>query len=91
MTEREQHVVSFIMRQMLDIVSPSNFIATNPEVAGATLHEGGANLVRGMQHFLEDWERTVSGKPAVGAEDFVPGREVATTPGRWCSAPICWS
>ena len=82
MTEREQHVVSFIMRQMLDIVSPSNFIATNPEVAEKTLREGGANLARGMQHFLEDWERTVQGKPAVGAEDFVPGRDVATTPGR---------
>jgi len=82
MTEREQHVVSFIMRQMLDIVSPSNFIATNPEVAEKTLREGGANLARGMQHFLEDWERTVQGKPAAGAEDFVLGRDVATTPGR---------
>jgi polyhydroxyalkanoate synthase len=81
MTEREQHVVSFIIRQMLDIVSPSNFIATNPEVTGVTLREGGANLARGMQHFLEDWDRAVSGKPAVGAEDFVPGRDVATTPG----------
>ncbi len=82
MTEREQHVVSFIIRQMLDIVSPSNFVATNPEVAAKTVHEGGANLSRGMQHFLEDWERTVQGKPAAGAEDFVPGRDVATTPGK---------
>ena len=82
LTEHEEHVVSFVMRQMLDIVSPSNFIATNPEVAETTMREGGANLARGMQHFLEDWERMVAGKPPVGAEEFVPGRDVATTPGR---------
>ena len=81
-SEREEHVVSFVTRQMLDMVSPANFIATNPEVADATLREGGANLARGMQHFLEDWERAVSGKPPVGAEDFLPGREVATTRGK---------
>ncbi|MCF3974688.1 PHA/PHB synthase family protein [Paracoccus salsus] len=81
-TESDENVVSFATRQMLDMVSPSNFIATNPEVAEATLHEGGANLMRGMQHFLEDWERAISGKPAVGTEDYIPGRDVATTPGK---------
>ncbi|HMB12398.1 MAG TPA: alpha/beta fold hydrolase, partial [Roseovarius sp.] len=81
-TERDEHVVSFVTRQMLDMASPSNFIATNPEVAQATLDEGGGNLMRGMQNFLEDWERAVSGKPAVGAEEFLPGRDVATTPGK---------
>lgn len=81
-TEREAHVVSFLMRQMLDMVSPSNFVPTNPEVVDATLREGGANLVRGLQHFLEDWERAVSGKPAVGAEKYLPGRDVATTAGK---------
>ncbi|MCZ0813077.1 MAG: PHA/PHB synthase family protein [Pseudomonadota bacterium] len=81
-TEREEHVVSFVTRQMLDMVSPSNFIPTNPKVASATLDEGGGNLMRGMQNFLEDWERAVSGKPSVGAEEFVPGRDVATTPGK---------
>ncbi len=81
-TEREAHVVSFLMRQMLDMVSPSNFVPTNPEVVDATLREGGTNLVRGLQHFLEDWERAVSGKPAVGAEKYLPGRDVAITPGK---------
>lgn len=81
-TERDEHVVSFVTRQMLDIASPSNFIATNPEVVDATLQESGGNLVNGMQNFLEDWERAVSGKSSVGAEDFVPGRDVATTPGK---------
>ena len=74
--------LSFISRQMLDMVSPSNFVATNPEVAQATLREGGGNLVRGFQNFLEDWERAISGKLPVGTEDYLPGRDVATTPGK---------
>jgi polyhydroxyalkanoate synthase len=81
-TEHEENVISFVTRQMLDMVSPSNFIATNPEVADATLREGGVNLVRGMQNFLEDWERAISGKPAVGTENYLPGRDVAITPGK---------
>jgi polyhydroxyalkanoate synthase len=79
---REEQVVSFVTRQMLDMMSPSNFVATNPEVAQATMQEGGANLVRGYQNFLEDWERAISGKLPVGTEDYLPGRDVATTPGK---------
>src|SRR6056297_452961 len=80
--DHDQRVVSFVTRQMLDLFSPSNFIATNPELAATTRKEGGANLVRGAQNFLEDWERTLSGKLPVGTEDYLPGRDVATTPGK---------
>ena len=81
-TAREEQVVSFISRQMLDLISPSNFPTANPEVMEAAFREGGANFVRGFQNFLEDWERAVSGKPPVGTEAFRPGKEVATTPGK---------
>jgi polyhydroxyalkanoate synthase subunit PhaC len=82
LSAREEQVVSFVSRQMLDTVSPANFVMTNPEVAAATWREGGANLARGMQHFLEDWERAISGKGPVGTEDFRPGRDVAITEGQ---------
>ncbi|WP_371038636.1 PHA/PHB synthase family protein [Rhodosalinus sp. FB01] len=81
-TPRQEQVVSFVTRQILDMMSPSNFVATNPEVAAATFREGGANLVRGAEHFLEDWERAISGKLPVGTEDYLPGRDVAVTPGK---------
>ncbi len=81
-SDREEQVVSFISRQMLDMISPSNFVATNPEVAATTMREGGMNLVRGMQNALEDWERAISGKLPVGTEAYLPGRDVATTPGK---------
>jgi len=77
-----EQVVEFVARQVLDVFSPTNFLPTNPEVLRATVQEGGANLQRGLSNLLEDWERAVAGRPPVGAEEFVPGRNVAVTPGK---------
>jgi polyhydroxyalkanoate synthase len=77
-----EQVVEFVARQLLDVVSPSNFLPTNPEILNATLEEGGANLQRGFSNLLEDWERAVAGRKPVGAENFAPGRDVAVTPGK---------
>jgi polyhydroxyalkanoate synthase len=76
-----EQVVAFMTRQLLDIVSPVNFIATNPEVLAATLREGGQNLVRGAMNFRADWERAIGSKPPIGAEEFQPGEQVAVTKG----------
>jgi polyhydroxyalkanoate synthase len=75
-------VVAFVARQLLDMVSPSNSPLTNPEIAAATLREGGMNLVRGAQNLFEDWQRAVAGKRPLGADDYLPGRDVAVTPGK---------
>jgi poly[(R)-3-hydroxyalkanoate] polymerase subunit PhaC len=80
-SRHHQAVVEFTTRQLLDLLSPSNFPATNPEVLDATLREGGANLVRGWFNLLEDLTRSWSGREPVGAEAFRPGETVALTPG----------
>ena len=77
-----EQVVSFVMRQLLDAVSPVNFIATNPEVLETTIREGGQNLVHGAINFFADWERAAGGKPPLGAEAFQPGQNVAVTKGQ---------
>jgi polyhydroxyalkanoate synthase len=82
LSKQHEKMVEFATRQILDTVSPSNFLLTNPELLQHTLREGGANLVRGWQNFMEDWERAVSGKKQAGADQFVPGRDVAVTPGK---------
>jgi poly[(R)-3-hydroxyalkanoate] polymerase subunit PhaC len=82
LSKRHERMVSFAARQLLDMMSPSNFLPTNPEVLQHTLREGGGNLVRGWQNFVQDWERAVSGKKPVGAEDFAVGSDVAVTPGK---------
>ncbi len=81
-TKQHENVVEFATRQLLDMVSPSNFLATNPELIEITLRQGGMNLVRGAQNFWEDWERAVSGKKPAGAETYQVGRDVAVTPGK---------
>jgi polyhydroxyalkanoate synthase len=81
-TKPHERQVEFAARQILDIFSPANFIATNPEVLHKTLSEGGQNLVRGMQNLFEDWARTASGRPPVGTEAFKVGENLAATPGK---------
>ena len=81
-THQHERAVSFAARQILDMVSPSNFVATNPVVLNRTIADGGANLVRGAMNFLEDWERAQSGRGPVGAEQFKIGENIAATPGQ---------
>jgi len=76
-----EDIVAFASRQVLDLIAPSNFLATNPEVITATLRDGGANLVRGAMNALEDWERAIAGKRPVGVDAFRAGRNVACTAG----------
>lgn len=77
-----EEVVSFASRQFLDVFSPANNPLTNPEVLARTTRTGGMNFVQGWQNWLEDNSRKATGQPPVGAEDFVPGRDVAVTPGK---------
>jgi len=81
-TKRDENVVAFATRQFLDVLSPSNFLLTNPEVLERTRAEAGMNFVRGAQNLVEDWDRAVSGRPPVGAEQFEVGNNVAATPGK---------
>ncbi len=74
----------FYLRQIAGAVSPSNFIATNPELIRETLRESGDNLVRGMQMFAEDVEAG-KGQLKIRQSDpskFELGVNMATTPGK---------
>jgi polyhydroxyalkanoate synthase len=81
-SKSHEDMVEFTSRQILDMVAPSNFPLTNPEVLFRTASTGGRNLVEGFQNFLEDAERAAAGKRPVGADSFVVGRDVAKTPGK---------
>jgi polyhydroxyalkanoate synthase subunit PhaC len=81
-SRHHERVVSFGARQLLDVVSPSNFPWSNPEVLEATAAQGGGNLVRGARLFAEDWQRLLTGAGPVGTEAFTPGQSVAITPGK---------
>jgi polyhydroxyalkanoate synthase len=73
-----QRIVSFTLRQWLDLISPSNVPWLNPEVIAATRATGGANLVAGMKNFVRDR----NGGDDTAREGFTVGGNVACTPGR---------
>jgi len=81
-TPQHENEVTFGVRQMLDVFSPSNSPLTNPEVLAKTFSEGGMNLVRGWQNFIEDTTRASSGQRPVGLEAFEVGKTLATAPGK---------
>lgn len=77
-----EDVVTFITRQLLDIVSPSNFVPTNPELLRRTAESAGGNLVKGSLNWRDDWDRLQAGRPPAGVEAFRVGEQVAITPGK---------
>jgi polyhydroxyalkanoate synthase len=81
-TPHHEHIVDFLTRQWLDVFSPSNYVATNPEVWARTAATGGMNLARGFTNALEDLERYAAGRADAGGERYAPGKTVALTPGK---------
>jgi polyhydroxyalkanoate synthase len=78
---RNEAIVEFSLRQVLDMLAPSNFAATNPEVLQKTFRSGGENFVFGWQNWYSDLMRSLSaGKPV--DQQFVVGETVATSPGK---------
>lgn len=73
-----ERVVAFMARQMLDMVSPSNFVATNPQVLTRAFTTGGLSLVRGAANYAHDLAALSHGLPPL---EFKVGRDVAVTPG----------
>lgn len=81
-TRHHEDMVSFAARQWLDLVSPSNFVSTNPVALARTAETFGGNLWTGALHALDDALRDAADLPPPGAERFRPGVDVAVTPGR---------
>lgn len=81
-SRHHENVVSFAAKQMLDVFSPSNNPLTNPEVIARAWQTGGMNLIKGGQNWLEDVAGLINRAPPQGTEDFIPGRDVAVTPGK---------
>jgi polyhydroxyalkanoate synthase len=77
-----EEVVSFVARQLLDVISPSNLPLTNPQVIAKTLETGGANLFQGAKNWFEDVCRMATRRPPVGTENYRVGIDVAVTPGK---------
>ena len=81
-SRHHEEVVSFTARQWLDMLSPSNFLALNPQVLRETFGSAGGNLASGLGNWWRDAVAVAAeGKPR-GVEAFRPGQGVALTPGK---------
>ncbi len=81
-TKSHQDIVAFTMRQVLDVMSPSNLPWLNPEVLQATWDSGGRNLLDGLANLAADVRRGVTGEAAPEMADFQVGRTLAVTHGQ---------
>jgi polyhydroxyalkanoate synthase len=75
---------AFYLKQVTSALSPSNFLATNPELLRTTLAESGENLVRGLHMMAEDIEAG-HGHLRIRQSDaakFKLGVNLAVTPGK---------
>ncbi|MBR0741460.1 polyhydroxyalkanoic acid synthase [Bradyrhizobium liaoningense] len=75
-------IVEFSVRQMLDMLAPSNFAATNPEVLEKAFQSGGENFVFGWQNWCSDLMRPLAVSRPVADAQFMVGETVATSPGK---------
>lgn len=82
MRPRSGERVGFMMRQMLDALSPSNLPLTNPEVLERSRAEQGANLVRGAQAWAGDVAAALRHATQTGESRFKVGDTIAATPGK---------
>jgi polyhydroxyalkanoate synthase len=74
-------VVSFGIRQWLDIFSPSNLPWLNPEVMAETVKTGGGNIPAGLANLFEDLRQKTTGKPS-HKPIYAVGDTLAVTPGK---------
>jgi len=79
-----KHKAEFLVRQVSNAISPSNFVLTNPELIRETLSSSGENLVKGMKNLTDDLIEG-GGTLRIRQTDmkaFEVGRNLATTPGK---------
>lgn len=81
-TRHHEDMVAFGMRQILDIMAPTNFLATNPVLQRRIFETGGRCLLEGTRLLFEDMQHMMRGEPPAGSEAFTVGEAVAATPGK---------
>ncbi|MGR5228031.1 class I poly(R)-hydroxyalkanoic acid synthase [Photobacterium damselae] len=81
--EKTKERISFFSRQAINALSPSNFIATNPELLKMTLEQNGENLIAGLEKFKEDIESSadILKVRMTNNNAFRIGDDIATTEG----------
>ena len=81
-SKNQMTMIHFATLQLIESISPSNFLPTNPVLIQKTIKEAGMNLIRGQSNFWEDCYRSLFKLSPKGFEKFVVGQNMAITPGK---------
>ncbi|SHF24799.1 polyhydroxyalkanoate synthase [Loktanella atrilutea] len=80
----EKKRLRYFGQQIVDLFSPTNFLATNPEALSLAVETDGESLVKGLENLVRDLEAN-DGDLVVTLADkdaFTVGENLATTPGK---------
>ncbi|MES2259308.1 MAG: class I poly(R)-hydroxyalkanoic acid synthase [Pseudomonadota bacterium] len=78
-TPHQKQRIQFSVQQVVDAMSPANFLATNPEAQQQLIDSKGESLTKGLANMLADMQK---GHISLSDETaFEVGRNLANTPG----------
>lgn len=83
MDGKEKRRLAYFANQIVDMMAPTNFLATNPDALEKALETDGQSLVDGLENLIADLEAN-NGELIVRLADekaFELGVNIATTPG----------
>nr|WP_322626723.1 class I poly(R)-hydroxyalkanoic acid synthase [Paracoccus beibuensis] len=75
--------VTWLTNQIVDMMAPTNFLATNPDALEKAIETEGESLVRGLENLVRDVEQN-GGEMVVTLADrgaFTVGENIGTAPG----------
>ena len=81
---KAEEQIKFYTRQYINSVSPTNNALTNPEVCRDILESKGENLIKGLQNFMQDLQKSPADALRISQTDtdaFTLGETLAYTPG----------
>lgn len=82
--EKEKRRLRYFAQQIVDMMAPTNFLATNPDALQKALETEGESLVRGLENLVSDLEAN-NGELVVRLSDdkaFEIGGNIATADGQ---------
>lgn len=82
MQDHSRHQMRFYGSQLFDLLSPSNFLPTNPQALQAAWQSRGQTLLQGVNLALDDLRRSQGMQPRHASQlDLAPGQGLAMTDG----------
>lgn len=83
MDEKDKRRLRYMAQQIVDMMSPTNFLPTNPDALQRAIETDGQSLIQGLENLVADLEANDGALVVKLADEsaFEVGRNLATTPG----------